>query len=1057
MLQKILKSALLLAFVCAFGTTDMLAQTGEITGTLIDSEDSQPLPGANVFIGSLNKGTATNSEGNFTIEDVPYGTYTVRFSFIGYNQKTMQVSVDRAVVNLENIALQQSVQGLQNVVVTALGIERQEKSLGYSVQEVQGEDLNTIQETNFVNTLTGKVAGANISSSNAMGGSSRIVLRGVKSITGNNQPLFVVDGVPLDNSNFTSASQEQFSGGYDYGNAASVINPNDVKSVSVLKGPSATALYGSRAANGVIQITTKDGSNVQGLGVSINSGVSINRVYELPNYQNRYGGGSNAPFSVNGQGQFVADFATDESWGPPLDGRQVRQWYSYDNVNGLLGQTTPWVPSEGNVEDFFETGVSYNNNISLSKGGEDYNYRLSLSQINQTGVFPESKLERSQVGFNGSLDLSDKLSTSLSVNYSYSDVRGRPGTGYDNENVFLQFNTFGQRQVDMGEGSYLQDIVRPDGTQRAWNWANPETGAIRFTDNPYWVRERNFQNDDTQRIYGNFSITYDFTNNLSLKGEARTDYYTERRAERVAIGSQAVSNYSEDIYEVQETNARLTLTYKRDITEDISLDAFAAGNIRYNDLSQNIGQTQGGLSAPGIYTLQNSISRPDITDFFQKQKVHSLLGSATLGYQETIFLDATLRNDWSSTLPEDNNSYLYPSLSSSFVFSELDLFQDMDFLSFGKLRLGWAKVSSDTNPYNLSSTYPFDTPFGSLPQLSVSNALNNPNLKPETTTSWEIGTALEFFESRLDLDVTYYNDLTEDQIVAVEVSRASGYAQQLLNAGEISNRGLEAALSTIPVQTGDFQWTIDFNWAKNVSKVEELAPGISNLTLGGAPFNVTINARVGETYGALVGTDFVYDENGNKVLTPAGTYEATSSPQVLGSYVPDWTGGVSSSLRYKGFIASIAFDGQKGGDIYSISNAFGLYSGLFQETVTGDQREVGLVPEGVLANGQEFTGRVDPEAFYKSMFGVAAAHVYDASYIRLREVRLGYDMPQSWFSTLPIRGLRVSLVGRNLGLLFKNAPNIDPSNVISSGNIQGVEAGQIPPKRSFGFNLKLDL
>lgn len=1057
-MYKSIRSVLMLAIAFTLSMSTALAQdTGTITGQLTDQKNGEPLISANIFIQSINKGAATDADGNFTINNVPYGDYQLRISYIGYKTETLSVTVDQETVTI-NEALAQDIASLDDIVVTALGVERQERSLGYSVQAVEGEDLNKTQETNFVSTLTGKVAGANISNSNAMGGSSRIVLRGAKSVAGNNEPLFVVDGVPLDNSNFADAGQATGGGGYDYGNAASVINPNDVKSVSVLKGPSAAALYGSRAANGVIQITTKSGSANQGrIGVTLNSGVTMRQVYGLPEYQNQYGGGANAPFTVNDQGQFVADFATDESWGPRLDGRLVRQWYSYDNVNGLLGEATPWVAQPGNVQDFFDTGVSINNNLSLANGGDNYSYRLSLSNITENGVYPESQLDRSQVGFNGSLELTEKLNTSVSVNYSNSDATGRPGTGYDNQNVFLQFNHFGQRQLDLGSGSRLQNIFRPDGSQRAWNWDDPVAGSIRFTDNPYWVRRQNFQNDDTQRIYGNFSIGYNLTDYLDLTGNVRTDYYTDRRAERVAVGAQAVSRYEEDIYEVQETNAKLTLSYKRDLNESFSLNAFAAGNIRYNDRNTNIGATQGGLSAPGVYSLENSISRPAVTDRFQEQEVQSLLGSTTVGYQEKLYLDATVRNDWSSTLPDGNNSFLYPSVSLSYVFSE-DLVDNSGIFSFGKLRAGLSRVGSATDPYRLNSTFPFSTPFGALPQLSVSNTLNNPNLKPEQTTSWEVGTALEFFNNRLTLDATYYNDLTEDQIVAVEVSRASGFSQQLINAGKISNKGLEVALTGTPLQMDNgLRWDVSVNWAKNVSKVEELAPGLDNLTLGNAPFGVSINARVDETYGALVGTDFVYDENGNKVLNANGTYRATSSPEVLGSYVPDWNAGVSSTLSFKGFTASIALDGQKGGDIYSITNLFGRFSGILAETAENDIREVGFTPEGVLEDGTEFTGTVDPETFYKSLFSVKAAHVYDASYIKLREVSLGYDMPQKWFQTLPIRGLRVSVIGRNVATLFKNTPNFDPTNVLSAGNVQGIEAGQIPPQRSFGFNLRLDL
>ncbi len=1057
MVNKLLRSVLMLSVVFAFCAGSALAQSGTIEGQLTDQETGEPIIGANVFIPSLDKGAATDAKGNFTISDVPYGPYDLRISYIGYETKNISATVDQPTVTV-NATLSQNISQLEDVVVTALGIERQAKSLGYSVQEVEGQELAQANETNFVTSLSGKIAGANISSSNTMGGSSRIILRGANSVSGNNQPLFVIDGVPMINSNFTSENQARGGGGYDYGNAASIINSGDVQSVSVLKGPTAAALYGSRAANGVVQITTKSGeSGGRGIGVNINSGVIFSQVYELPDYQNQYGGGSAGPFAINEQGQRVVDFATDESWGPRLDGRLVRQWYSYDEVNGFLGEPTPWVAHPGNVKDFFNTGVKWNNNVSLSQGGENYSYRLSLNRMDLTGVYPESELDRKQIGFNGSLDLTEKLTTSLSVNYSYENAYARPGTGYDNENVFLQFNHFGQRQIDLGEGSYLQDIVRPDGTQRVWNWADPVAGTIRFTDNPYWVRKRNFPTDNTQRLFGNFQIAYDFTDNLSLTGSARTDYYNTRREERVAIGSQAIPQYEETIYDVQETNASMRLNYIKDLTQNFSLDAFVGGNIRYETRNDNIGTTQNGLSVPNVYTLENSIGRPSIVDYFQSQRVNSLYGNATFGYQEMFYLVGTIRNDWTSTLPEGNNSYLYPSASGSFIFTELNGF-DNNVITYGKLRAGWSKVGSDTSPYRLATTYPFVTPFGDDPQLSVDNILNNPNLKPEQTYSWEFGTTLEFFDNRASLDVTYYRERTENQIISVDVSAASGYTNQILNAGTITNKGLEVGLGFTPIQLNSgFRWDIDANWSKNVSTVEELAPGLQNLRLSNAPFNVSVNARVGEAYGALIGTDFVYDENGNKVLSEGGTYLVSNEQKVLGSYVPDWQAGLSTSLFYKGFTASVSLDGQKGGSIYSLSNAFGLYSGILQGTVQGDIRETGLTPEGVLENGQEFTGRVDPETFYKSLFSIGGAYVYDASYIRLREARLAYSLPVTWFNNTPIQGLTVSAVGRNLALLFKNAPNIDPTNVVSSGNVQGLEAGQIPPQRSFGLNIQLDL
>ena len=1035
-------------------TSTVLAQTGTITGVVTDSTTAEPIPGANVIVEGLGIGGATDVQGRFEIASVPVGEQTLAVSFIGYQTKNVPVDVQEG-PNQVDVQLGSQAIGLDDVVVTALGIEREERSLGYAVEEVEGADLDRVAETNFVSSLAGRVSGAQISTASQMGGSTRIVLRGASSVLGNNQPLFVVDGVPLDNSNFTSGGQAGGFGGYDYGNAASMLNPADIQSVSVLKGPSAAALYGSRASNGAILITTKGGQRDAGVGVTVQTGVTFSELYGLPDYQDAYGGGAWAPFSMNEEGQFVADFGTDQSWGPALDGRPVRQWYSYDDVNGLMGQATPWVAQPDNVADYFRTGVNFTTNVAFSQGGENFNYRLSLNNLQETGVFPNSGMGRTTIGFNGALDLTERLSTSISANYVDEDAQARPGTGYTNATgPWLQFNQFGQRQIDLGENSYHRDYRRADGTQRGWNWiGDPVEGNLIYANNPYWIAYENFQNDGTERLYGNVEIAYNLLDNLTLKGAGRTDFYTSRRQERVATGSVELSEYYEAVREVQETNSSLELAYDADLLENFSLNALAGTNYRYNTYSLNAGQTLGGLSTPGLYTLENSISRPDIDDYFEEYGIYSLYGNLTAGYQDLVYLEGTLRNDWSSTLPSGNNSYIYPSVNASFVFSGLPVFQNTDVLSFGKLRVGWSQVGKDTNPYRLAFTYPLGFPYGSTPLQSLPGTLNNADLKPETTVGYEIGTQLQFFANRVGLDATYYSQETRDQILAVEVSRASGFESTVVNAGTVANRGLELALNFTPVLTQSFQWDVNLNWAKNVNEVVSLREGLESVTLGGPPFGPDIVARVGEPYGAFYGTGFVYDDAGNKIVSGGGTYESTA-PEVLGSYLPDWTGGVSTTLSYKGVTASAVLDGQKGGEIWSLSNTFGLYSGIFAETAENDIREVGIVPEGVTEDGEAWTGRVDPNVFFSSLFGVQEAFLYDASYIRLREVSLAYTLPQRWFGNLPVRGLTVSATGRNLATLLKYTPNFDPATALSATNVQGIESGQMPPTRSYGFRLR---
>ena len=1044
---------------------DVLAQDGTIAGVVVDGTSEETIPGVNVVVLGLGIGAATDVDGQFEIDGVPEGAYVLKASYIGYTPKQTDVTVTAGETTDVRIELAPSEVQLENVVVTALGIERERRALGYSVGEVDGADLQQAGETNFIGMLAGKTAGAQISTSTQMGGSSRIVLRGASSISGDNQPLIVVDGVPLDNSNFNSTNQSTGSGGYDYGNAASIINPSDIKSISILKGASAAALYGSRAANGVIEITTKSGEGEQGIGVTFQTELTASDLYGFPDYQNKYGGGANPNFDENSQGQLAADFGTDQSWGPRLDGRQVREWFSYDEVNGFQGQTTPWDAHPDNVENFYNTGLVSKSDLSFSQGGETYNYRLSVSNIYNEGTAPESDLERQTFGFNGSINLTDKLRASASGNFINEEAEGRPGSGYTNASgPWLQFNHFGQRQIDLSDGSPMRDIARPDGTQRSWNWSNnataPLAGDIIYANNPFWLRERNFQDDDTQRIFGKVALSYAFTDELSVSTNIRTDYYTERRSERIAIGSVEQPEYSESVREVQETNVGGQVEYSGDLAEMVSLQATGGVNYRYNDFNLNGGTTAGGLATDNLFTLENSISRPIIDDFFEEQALVGVYGDVTVGYDDMVYVGGSLRNDWSSTLPADDNSYLYPSVNASFVFSSLPALEDNSILSFGKLRASWSQVGRDTNPYQLSFDYPLGTPYGSRQVQSLPGSLPNENLERELKSSWEVGLQMDFLNNRVGVDATYYDSETSDLIQRVATSRASGFSSRVLNAGTISNKGVELTLTATPILTEDFSWDVQLNWSKNVNEVESLAEGIENLPINrfdtSPPFGPEIVARVGEEFGTFWGNGFVRDENGNKVLGENGFYEQ-EGPKVLGSYQPDWTWSAATTLTYNSVTANVLVDGQKGGDIWSLSNLFGLYSGMFEETARDNIRELGMQPEGVLADGTPFQGESLGPAknVFQTLFGNHEAHIYDASFIKLREVTVSYDLPGRWFGSAPLQGLQVAAIGRNLATLLKYTPNFDPTAVTrSSGNLQGIEAGQLPPKRTYGLRIR---
>jgi TonB-linked SusC/RagA family outer membrane protein len=1046
-----MKRILLISFLLiAFVTSYLKAQDRNVTGKVTAADDGTALPGVNVLVKGSNSGTTTSTDGTYSIS-VPANA-TLIFSFIGLETQEVPVGT-RSVVD---VRLASDVQALNEVVVTALGIEREQKSLGYAVQEIKGENLTRVKETNVINNLQGRIAGVQVQGNpGALGGSSRIIIRGTRSIAGENQPLFVVDGVPLDNSNFNSTDTQRGSGGYDYGNAAQDINPEDIESMSVLKGASAAALYGNRAANGVIIITTKKGRTRKGIGVNLSSDIQFQTPLVLPKYQNEYGGGA-GPFAQNADGQDVVAFRVDESWGPRLDGRPVRQWYSYyPEITEYFGQATPWVAHPNNVRDFFETGVQNTNSVSLNGGNEISSFRLSYTNLNSKGIMPNSNLYRNTISFNGSLNLTPKLTAAIGANYVNTSAQGRPQQGYTD--VIQQFNHFGQRQLDMN----LMDRywITPTGEQRTWNRRSATNAFPQYADNPYWIRRKNYQNDGRERLYGNVALTYKFTDWLSLTGRVLNDYYVDRREERIANGSITQSFYEEVIREVRETNADLILTANRNFGENFSITALAGGNVRKNKYQLNAGSTVGGLSVPDFFNLQNSTERPTITDRTNERNINSVFGSVNLGFLDMVFLEATLRNDWSSTLPAGNNSFLYPSVGASFVLTELAPLQNT-ILSFGKVRASFAQVGNDTDPYRTSLTFEPQVNFGANPRYRIPLTLNNPTLRPEKTNSFEVGTDLRFFQNRLTLDASYYKTISTDQIFQVPISGASGYTSQIINAGQVNNEGIEIALNGAAISTDNFRWDIGVNWARNRNKLVELTEGITNYRIGTGPFAATIDARVGQPLGVITGRDFVYDPQGNKVVDDAGVYRFSPQLLPLGTVLADWTGGISNTFSYKGINLSFLISAQKGGSLFSLTSLFGKYSGLMEETTAGNIRQLYMVADGVkqLEDGSYAPNDIEisPQDFFSSMFGHGKAFVYDASFVRLREVSLGYSVPARMIERTPFTTVSLNLIGRNLFLLHRKVPHIDPESATGgSGNIQGYEGGGLPSVRSYGLSVNL--
>ena len=1045
---------------------------------MVSDEDGNAMIGVNILVKGSSPviGTVTDLDGYYEL-DVPAGYGTLSFSFVGYTTQDVEVGDQTSI----NVTMVEGV-ALKDVVITALGVSREEKALGYATQEVSGDEISKAREVNVVNSLQGRVAGVQITGSSNLGGSSRMIIRGANSITGNNQPLFVVDGVPLDNSNFTTANQARGAGGYDYGNAIQDINPDDIETINVLKGPTAAALYGDRAANGVVIITTKKGRALSTknspIGVSVNSSLQFNQVYVLPNYQNQYGGGAGPFFlpSSTDSTQETVQFDYDGSWGPAFNGQQVRHWNSYDEWDtDNYNQLREWKASPDNVKDFFRTGITASNGVSFGGATSKGAFRLSYTNTQQKGTQENSNLSRNNVSFNSNLNLTDKFSATASVNVTSSAANGRPLTGYG-ESVMSQFNQWFQRQLNMDE---LRDYKNPDGSMRTWNRQSDLDGSPLYWDNPFWERYENGQKDRRDRVFGNVGLTYKITDFLSATARAMTDFYTDRREEWVAVGGVRQAMYSEDVRFVRESNYDAMLNFNKRFGEDFSLTALAGVNFRRNYLDRNFASTQGGLNTPGLYNLSNSASELLATDFTSEFEVFSIFQQATLGYKGMLYLDLSNRTDFNSTLPSGSNVYDYYSANLSFIFSEL--LPQNDILSFGKFRGGYARVGKGTDPYQLNTIYATNPNFGSNGMATVPNALLNADLKPEITSGFEVGVDLRFLKDRLGVDFTYYNNTTTDQIFNVSQSGATGYTSRALNAGKVNNAGMEVMFRATPVKVGDFKWDLAVNFSKNKNQVIELYTGTDNLRLTSL-FGVSLEARVGESYGTIMGYDYVYDAGGNRIVED-GVYMTTDEVVPLGSVLADFTGGFSSNFSFKGLSLFVLFDFQKGGSLFSLSNQWGKYSGTLAETaiettingVTDNIREHGIIVEGnnvlrdgagdyVLdadgnyqSDGTPNTTVLDAQShfFLNQGYVLNRADVYDASFLKFREARLSYTFPNKWFAKTTFRDLSLSIVGRNLAILSKNIPNVDPEAAISSGNVQGFEGGQLPTERSIGVNLNV--
>lgn len=1056
------------------------SQTRTIRGQVQDKQ-GVPIPYATVKIQRTNAGVAADSAGNFTISVQPGDVLMV--SSAGFADVNVPVGTSSEIV-----VKMEAGTALSEVVVTALGIRRQKNELPYAAQQVQGEELTKVRPSNFANALSGKVAGLQITNSNQLGGSSNIILRGYKSITGDNQALIVIDGVPVNNANVNTTTQRNGFGGFDYGNFGADLNPDDIQSINVLKGAAATALYGSRAANGVVLITTKKGR--RGLGVTINLGGSTGFMDKSTwvKYQHEYGGGyfdpdyytySDSPpspdphflyYDANGDGSpdLVVPTTEDASFGARFDPNlQVYHWDAFDPRLPTYLKTRPWVAAEHDPTDFFETPWSTNFSAFVDGGSDRATFKLGYTRTDDKGILPNSMVSKDMLNLQASYNITPKLTASATVNFSKVRGLGRYGTGYgDARSLSGHFRQWWQMNVDVKE---LEEAYRLTGDNVTWNMSGPpdDVGPI-YWDNPYFTRYESYENDSRFRTLGILSLNYQLSNAINLLGRVSLDTYDQLQEERDGFGSVNIASYSRFNLTFREYNYDFIANLDKDVSDNLNIKALVGANLRQNRQNSIFAATNGGLVVPRLYSLANSanpINPPTETD--QRVEVGGVFAGFTLNWKDMLILDVTGRNDQSSTLPSDNNSFFYPSVSGGFVFSQL--LQDFNWLSFGKLRLNYAEVGSPAPWGFVTDVYDKPTPFGNIPLFSVSGTKRNAELKPERTKSYEGGLELSLFRNRVGLDVTMYKTNTVDQIIPVSISAGTGYTTQIINAGNVENKGIEISLNLTPIKSSDFTWNTSINWARNRNRVISLIGGTQNIVLGSFQGGVSLNATVGQPFGTLRGNDFVYDSTSGRPIVDADGYYlvSQSTNNIIGDIVPDWTGGWNNTFSWKQLSFSFLIDARKGGSIYSIDQWYGQGTGLYQAQAglnelgnpVRDPIEDGggVIFPGVTEDGKENTTR----ALLTGLRGYGynnfpnKAYVYDASYIKLREANITYVFSDKAMSRLaPVKGIEISVYGRNLWIIHKNLPDADPEDASSSGNIQGYQVGSYPTYRTIGLNLR---
>ena len=1073
----------------------LLAQSMQIKGKITDAATNKSLEGVSVAVQNSKVFAITNADGEFSLDAAQDAKLNVTAT-----------GFDAVVVSAGNgflsIMLTPSVKQMEEIVVTALGIKKDKKKLGYALQEMKGDQLTTARETNVVSQLAGKIAGVTVVGSNSgIGGSARVTIRGERSVDLNkNQPLYVIDGVPVSNAITGGSGRGNLE--VDFGNGAGFINPDDIESISVLKGPAASALYGSRAANGVILIKSKAGkAGKKGIGVEVNSNITLENALKLPVYQNVYGqgAGDGRPFAfVNGGGAGITD-GTDEGWGPAFGGQSYPQFNSPRTLNGVVipfnggdlnapaGSvitSTPWVADKDNLKNFLQTGTTFTNNVALNGANDNGDYRLSYTNLDQKGIVPNTDLKRNTISVSGSYNFNKKFSARSFVSYINSKSGNRPSISYGTENIMYLFNCWLPASVKVSDMERLWMPGEEGKRQAGWNY--------NYHDNPYLTVKENTNGQFYDRLIGNISLKYDFTDWLSLQFRTATDYSNERREYRRAFSTQRFpfGEYREVKIVNEERNSDFLLSANKKINTDFAFTANIGGN-QMRQTSRFIEDVAGQLNIPSIYSLNNARIALVVDQSNVGKRINSLYGAAGISYKNKLFIDVTGRNDWSSalTLPQnlkafgtELNSYFYSSIAASAIISEMIALPKV--ISFAKVRASFAQVGNDTDPFTFTQTYLRSDPFGAAQVYGETNRLSNLNLKPEISSAYELGIDVRFFKSRIGLDVTFYQSNTKNQILNIPLSPTSGYDRRVINAGLIKNNGIEAILNINGVKTKNFNWNTDINFSANRSKVIELSDGLKIYQMA-SKHAISVEARLGERMGDMYGLPFARVQN----TDPTAPYYDTKSEFVgqivhgangrplrttnrvkLGNYNPDWLMGISNRFNYKNFNCSFLFDIRSGGKIYSQTQVVGREGGIIVETLEGrangydlTQAGNGVIGAGVVAastGGYEInTKKVSAREWHTAFTSgrnIAEGVIYDASFVKLRELQFGYSIPVKLLSKTPFTACNISLVGRNLWLK-DNVPHVDPKTMSFNGGtaIPGIEAMAIPSTRSIGVNLSL--